>query len=677
MRSIIKKIVALVCCFAVFAVQFSFVSQAATYPQTGIISTTTANIYSQPGYILNGHDGRLDKTKPSEKLTTLTQNTLIKVFGIVKDGDGDPWYEIGYGEDYSKKGYAIKSRVELKGEYAEDAEFEAWLTEQGFPESYKKPLRNLHALYPNWVFYADHITDSWSTVLSKYKDVGKKTVAGTSDISWKSYEEGAYDWDINQWYSFDSGVWVVPDDRVVAYHIDPRNFLTTTHIFMFFSQSYNSELDNKETLEKFLKGTFMDSALPDNTSKTYSQVLMEAAQSSKVSPYVLASIIRQENSSGASISGIVPGYEGYYNYFNIGAYADEKLNMDAVQRGLWWAQGAGTGDTTYSRPWNTREKAIKGGATYYGENYIAVGQSTLFYKNFNIYKNTKYDLYTHQYATNLVDTKNSAAILGTAYYDIYDEALSFHIPVYRDMPEKTTLPQTGTNNDRFLKGITVGNVAVENFDRYTYEYGMIVPNTTASIDITGIKSNSASTVTGNGTYNLAVGNNEFTIKVTSSSGLTANYKLTVHREADGGTTAITPEITGSYKIDDCITGVQPATSVDTFKTKLGVKNGAIKIIGASDSEKTSGNLATGDKVYIYRMDNSLHAYYKVIIYGDTNGDGKITSIDLLTGQRHILGIAKLSSVYLEAVDINHDSKVTSVDLLTGQRHILGIKKIEQ
>ena len=35
-----------------------------------------------------------------------------------------------------------------------DAQFEQQLAAEGFPESYKDKLRELHAKYPNWVFKA-------------------------------------------------------------------------------------------------------------------------------------------------------------------------------------------------------------------------------------------------------------------------------------------------------------------------------------------------------------------------------------------------------------------------------------------------------------------------------------------------------------------------------------------
>ena len=115
-----------------------------------------APVYSQPGYIdSKGHDGRLDKEKPSTKKTTLTKGTKVKALAVVADGDGDMWYHINYGANYENEGYIFNTRATLVGSYTEDAEFEAWLTEQKFPESYKPKLRDLHSLYPNWVFYAD------------------------------------------------------------------------------------------------------------------------------------------------------------------------------------------------------------------------------------------------------------------------------------------------------------------------------------------------------------------------------------------------------------------------------------------------------------------------------------------------------------------------------------------
>ena len=70
--------------------------------------------------------------------------------------------------------------------------------------------------------------------------------------------------------------------------------------------------------------------------------------------------------------------------------------------------------------------------------------------------------------------------------------------------------------------------------------------------------------------------------------------------------------------------------------------------------------------------------YKVVIYGDVNGDGKINSIDLLVLQRHILEIEQLQGPFLLAGNINKNGKnPSSIDSLLIQRHILELKLIEQ
>ena len=77
--------------------------------------------------------------------------------------------------------------------------------------------------------------------------------------------------------------------------------------------------------------------------------------------------------------------------------------------------------------------------------------------------------------------------------------------------------------------------------------------------------------------------------------------------------------------------------------------------------------------YIY---NNYVSIDENILYGDVNGDGKITSVDLLVLQRHILGIELLDERGKIAGNTSKDGKEpTSVDLLVIQRHILGIEYI--
>lgn len=93
--------------------------------------------------------------------------------------------------------------------------------------------------------------------------------------------------------------------------------------------------------------------------------------------------------------------------------------------------------------------------------------------------------------------------------------------------------------------------------------------------------------------------------------------------------------------------------------------------------KEDDKVGTNSKILVKRNDEILRKY-SIIIYGDSNGDGKINSIDLLVLQRHILEIQKLDEIYQKACNIRKNGgKPTSVDLLLIQRHILGLQQIEQ
>ena len=175
---------------------------------------------------------------------------------------------------------------------------------------------------------------------------------------------------------------------------------------------------------------------------TYADVLMEAGQISGVNPYVLASMILVEQGSsgkGGCISGTVSGYEGYYNFFNIGAY--KSGSMSAVTRGVWYASQSGS----YGRPWDSRYKSIVGGAKFYASQYVQQNKNTLYFKKFNV-MNGQSSVGTGQYMTNVQGAESEAAALRNGYVDSLDDPMTFIIPVYKNMPNNTC-PIPGSNTD--------------------------------------------------------------------------------------------------------------------------------------------------------------------------------------------------------------------------------------
>lgn len=589
-------------------------------------------------------------------LFSLLNNTTVDV--IEKEGD---WYKISYN---GRTGYVSADYVIINEDkdYVFDEKFETDLTEQGFPESYKYYLRILYASHPNWVFKAQHTNLNWTDVIDRESVVSKNLVHQSADDSWKSRECGAYDPATGQYVVFDSGGWVAASRSIVEYYMDPRNFLNEGGIFQFMAHSYDAQTQTKEGLQKLVAGTFLANKFPEAGYDTYSDALIYAGQQSNANPYVLASMILVEqgkDGSGKSISGTVSGYEGYYNFFNISAFATGQY--DAVEYGLIYAKGSGS----YNRPWNTRIKSIVGGAVYYANNYINNNQNTLYLKKFNV-MNGLSAVATHQYMTNIGGAASEASNLRGGYNA--SDSITFYIPVYDDMPGTACPMPSGGNNDYFLKTLEVeGYSLTPAFDMYTKEYEMVVPSNVSYVNVNAAASDSGATVSGTGRVQLTGEVTEIKVTVTSSSGARRTYTITVAKEVidEGMESSV-------YSIGSDITGVDFNTSVTKFKTNIKIPSGyTLKVTDATGKEIISGNVGTGSKALLYDKNGKLAQSAVVVIKGDLNGDGKLSSADILFAQRHLLDTHTLAGAYFSGADINGDGRVNSVDVLYMQKHITG------
>lgn len=624
--------------------------------------------YPRVGYLYSGNSGTIEDEG--------------------KDSGGDVWYKMTVN---GTTGWAHSDYIQVTTVVVgNDGDFESYLTAQGFPESYKEQLRLLHAKYPNWVFQAQHITPTWDEVIAGESALGKNLVHSGANTSWKSTQNGAYDWETGTWVVFDSGGWVAASKEIIQYFMDPRNFLDETSIFQFLRQSYNVNEYNaaglaqiKSGLTTMVAGTFLAG---NCDGRPYIDVVMEVAADKGVSPYVLASMMIQEmgvEGKSNSMSGTLPGYEGYYNYFNVGAFADG--NLTAIQKGLTYAKGSGS----YGRPWNTRYKSIAGGAEYYAEGYVKKGQDTMYLKKFNVQGS---NLYGHQYMTN-VQGANSEGIHMSKGYDANARkgSLVFKIPVYKNMPATACVKPTGNSNPNYmLKSLEVAGYSLTpTFSMHETSYSLIVANSVSSVQINAKALAETTSVAGTGTKSLKVGSNAFSVTTTAQNGTKRTYTITIVRQAatsqqpqEPETVVPTPSISSSnYKVnsDKTITGItQFPISASEFKTKFAMSNGTVKITTANGTEKSStSNVGTGDQVRVYDNTGVHKLTYNVVVYGDTNGDGQIDMIDLALIQRDVLGIKSLASYQKAAANTSKDSVLDMIDLAQVLRHVLGIKSIQQ
>lgn len=471
----------------------------------------------------------------NEALGMVYMGDTIEILGSEKDVTGTIWYMISYNGSI---GYVSSDYVLLKSNqaYIYDAQFEAELTAQGFPESYKDYLRQLHADYPNWVFKAAQTGLDWNAAVDKESGPGVTLVTGNAAASWKSMEEGAYNFETGKYIQYDSGNWVTASRVIIEHYMDPRNFLTPEGIFQFMAHSYDANTQTAEGLQSVLDGTFMSGLLPDETGKTYNEVLMEAGMQNNVNPYVLASMILVEQGStgvGKSISGTVSGYEGYYNYFNVGAY--KAGGMDAVTRGLWYASQSGS----YYRPWNSIYNAIFGGAAFYSENYVQSGQDTLYLKKFNVMNGLE-KVGKGQYMTNVQGAESEAAALCRGYLGVMNQAMTFIIPVYQNMPDTACLkPVSSANNNNYLTSIAASGedgviLLTPSFSEYLTTYNVEVPAGTETVFLQASASSSDASVSGAGLVALekGAGTQSVDIVVTAASGAKRVYTVNIIRVSE-------------------------------------------------------------------------------------------------------------------------------------------------
>lgn len=320
------------------------------------------------------------------------------------------------------------------------ADYESEL--HAFPAAWQTKLRALHEKYPEWVFVAVDTGISFQDAVEA--ETGKKSlVEKYYSPLLRNQGEGHFNPETGNYTYHDASTWMAASSAIVDYFMNPTNFLNEKYIFQFEALSYDKKYHTKEGVELILEGTFMHDALISyvtaegetvETEKTYSEVIMEAAEKSGVSPYYLASKIRTEIgiSPSGSVTGTYPGYLGLYNFYNIGA----NDGANPIANGLNWASLG----TSYGRPWTTPEKSIINGAVWIGELYISKGQNTMYFERFNISPGSGYARYTHQYMTNVYGAAGQAQSTynGYASAGTLSDAKVFYIPTFSDMPAENT-----------------------------------------------------------------------------------------------------------------------------------------------------------------------------------------------------------------------------------------------
>lgn len=519
---------------------------------------TPQDANGQPGYV----NEKVTSTLRVRKTASTTGTVLLEIpkYTVVSvlETSGD-WYKITvtYGGK-TVTGYAAKEYITLGTitDTLSQAEYEALL--QSFPASYQTSLNALHNEYPNWKFVAVNTGLDWNTVIANESVVGRNVIQSNypkggstlAPYSYLSTVSGAYDWSTDKYVVKDGTNWYCANSAVISYYMDPRNFLNGTDIFQFEALAYDTS-QSADVVQSILNNTFMkgnysvvDSATGKTVSGSYKQAFMDAGVTAQANPYFLATRVKQEvgvNGSN-STSGTYKGYEGIYNFYNIGA----NDGTNAVANGLKWAKGGTSNSTTYGRPWTTPYKSIVGGAQYIAANYINKGQNTLYFQKFNVAPTNSNQLYLHQYMTNVQAPCSEGRTTRNAYNSlgILSGSMVFYIPVYNNMPgSPCALPAASGNPNPYLSSLSVysgnTNVSLDSTFVKPTTAGVLSKNTYSVVVGAGVSQvtiqagaiSSRTTVLGTGTVNLNPAGQMTTVVVTGAAqnGARQDYVINIMR----------------------------------------------------------------------------------------------------------------------------------------------------
>lgn len=407
-------------------------------------------------YHADSYNARSHADSDSAVAATLSIGQTLYIKGV-KITDDDVWYRVQYwlngaeGSGYVQSyylAYSDEDWLAWEEEYlvpilgAEEAEYGVsayGMTTYSmmpyaavdnsdvaaFPGSYQSALRSLKSAHPNWTFVPMNTGIDFSTAVSGEMAGDRSLIQATSSNKEKGWVGSAC--------PSESG-WNYATKSAVIHYMDPRNFLSETYIFQFEQLTFNSSYHNEAAVQSFLNSTFMSGKLGDpGDDRTYAQAFYSIGKSRKLSPIHLASRVYQEQGKGTSglVSGKYPGYEGYYNFFNVNVYGSSI--EEKIKRGLEHAKAQG---------WNTRYKSLDGGAETIGKNYILKYQDTLYLQKFNVDKNSPYGVYNHQYMQNIQAPASESSSTKKMYAESgsINSAFVFKIPVYNNMPDDEYYP---------------------------------------------------------------------------------------------------------------------------------------------------------------------------------------------------------------------------------------------
>lgn len=485
---------------------------------------------------------------------------------------------------------------------------------------YKKLVEEIVNSHSNWIIKLCAIDLDWETIINnEYLGHGsspKNLVPSNYADEWICSICGKKPYDKGNWYCASRGA--------IEYIMDPRNGINETYIFQF--QDLSSTTGDRLSIEKMVSGTFIN-----NTESI--DAIFDASTTYNVSPYHLVSrIILEQGSEGNKLgTGITEDGVTYYNLFNIGAGGNSYDEI--IQNGLNEAK---------KRGWTSMALSIKGGAETIVKNYISEGQNTVYFQKFNVVNCDM--LYWHQYMQNVLAAQQEGLIIRNKYkdYGILDSSYTFLIPLYKNMPKSAIKNPTVIAYDGEIASINAnGGLAL-----------MASPD--AVQPLVYIDGGTQVIITKRATEKTKVIRDGVEHHYYMDQVYTPKGTGYMAREAEDGS-KIYLVVMGhtNYLIKDEYIIIAPGTPIE-------------KVAGAVNNSATFG---TGAELTFEEK------AYKLVVLGDTNGDGGISPADYVKIKNKIMGVTSLEPINEMSADVNQDGEITPADYVKVKNYIMSVSEI--
>jgi len=585
-------------------------------------STGTIKTNDGDGVIL-----RSEATKNSTNLASVPENarvTILNTNGPTENGCGsDKWYQVSYGgkTGYICSKYIIEDEV-IDVEIDPNGDFETQMLAKGFTPSYLPALKSLHQRYPNWKFTAIKTNMDYNAALDVQSIPGMAAIDG-SDTTLR------YVNDFGNYVVIEPG-WYAASRSTVSYYMDPRNFLTERYIFMFENLQYVSSYQTKAGVQTVLGSTYMPLRLPN-----YADVFMQAATNYNVNPIHLASRVKQEtakeNKIGSeSTTGATFTFTKDQNcYDNLSPY-----------NGEWDLKNSCGNDEEYSNLYNFFN--IGAYSSYMSPVYRGL-----------IWANGGFDgsVTTYQRPWN----NPTSAILGGSQY-IASQYINKE------------------QNTGYFEKFNVNPNAFQYNAAHTHQY---------MTNIRAHYSEASKTYDAYLSMGLINSSSEFEFHIPVFNNMPNETELPTTPDTPPPQPVI-PKVEvntiisgAGYKINNSyLSKIAIGKTTDSITSDFkSVSSDAVVTVKDANNNTKTGAIGTGDKIIV--SNGSEEKQYTAIVYGDVNGDGSISILDLLRVQKKLLNSVTLTNDQIIAADNNKDGKITVVDLLRVQKHILKSISIEQ